>query len=63
MVPARPEKVLVEVLEQEEAGAEVEDLDLDEAWAEEPAWEPVGIVSALNAAIKAPMAGECPAIP
>jgi hypothetical protein len=51
MVPARPEKVLVE------------DLDQEEAWAEGSAWEPAGIVSALNAAIKAPMAGECPATP
>ena len=57
MVPALPAKV------EEEAWVEVEDLDQDEAWAEGSAWELAGIVSALNAAIKAPMAGECPAIP
>ena len=51
MVPARPEKVLVEVSDQ------------DEEWAEVPAWEPVGIVSAPNVAAKAPMPEECPAIP
>lgn len=61
MVPALPAKV--EVLDQEEAWVEVEDLDQDEAWAEGSAWGLAGIVSALNAAIKAPMAGECPAIP
>jgi hypothetical protein len=50
MVPARPEKVLVEVWEQ------------DEEWGKVPAWEPVAIVFAPNAAQKAPMPGECPAI-
>jgi hypothetical protein len=50
-VPARPEKVLVE------------DSDQDEVWAEVQAWEPVEIVSAPNAAPKAPIPGECPAIP
>jgi hypothetical protein len=51
MVPARPEKVLVEVSDQEEE------------WAEVSAREPVDIASAPNAAAKAPMPGECPAIP
>jgi hypothetical protein len=51
MEPARPEKVLVE------------DSDQDEVWAEVPGWEPVEIVFVPNAAVKAPMPEECPAIP
>ena len=51
MVPARPEKVLVEVSDQ------------DEEWGEVPAWGRVEIVFAPNAAIKAPTPGECPATP
>lgn len=50
MVPARPEKVLVEVSEQ------------DEEWGKVPAQEPVAIVFAPNAAAKVLMPGECPAI-
>lgn len=51
MVPARPEKVLVEVSDQ------------DEEWGEVPVWVPAEIVFVPNAAIKAPMPGECPATP
>jgi hypothetical protein len=50
MEPALPEKVLVEVKDQ------------DEEWAEVPAREPAEIVSAPNAARKAPIPGEFPAI-
>lgn len=51
MVPARQEKVLVEVSEQ------------DEEWGKVPAREPAAIVFALNAAAKSPIPGECLAIP
>lgn len=44
--------------------AQVEVLDRDEGeWVEVPAWEPVEIVSALNAGIRVPIPGECPALP
>ncbi len=50
MVPARPEKVPVEVSDQ------------DEEWVGVPVWEPAEIVSALNVVRRAPMPGGFPAI-
>ena len=51
MEPALPDKVLVEVKDQ------------DEEWVGVPAWEPAEIVSALSAVKSAPMQGEFPATP
>jgi hypothetical protein len=52
----------MEQVRQEKALAEVLDRDEGE-WVEAPVWEPAEIVSALNAGIRAPIPGECPAIP
>ena len=52
----------MEQVRQEKARAEVLDRDGGE-WVEAPAWEPAGIVSALNAAIKVLIPVGSPAIP
>lgn len=51
MVQVRQDKAQVEVLDRD-----------DGEWVEVPAWEPAGIVSALNAGIRVPIPGECPAL-
>ena len=52
MEPARQEKAVVAAPDREE-----------EEWVVVPAWVPVEIVFALNAAIRAPIPGERPAVP